>query len=199
MFRLRLSTVLTLLLATASLLPAQKTGSDRAEQIIAQLDMHPLPKESGYWGVIGATAPIRDVHGRILATQSATYSLLTHDRSTRFLNKMVPIETDVLVEGGPVDVYIFCGNDVSQVTLGRNYADLEAGLAIVPAGCWKAEVLRDGAAYALMVNLLSPEFTTDRVTTGAGPEWVNRYTGKAPWATPEFLRRLIGPNFLPAR
>jgi predicted cupin superfamily sugar epimerase len=179
--------------------PAQKTDSQsRSEAIIQQLDMRPLPKESGYWGVIGATAPIHDVNGRALAAQSATYSLLTQERPLRYLNRMQPIETDVLVEGGPVDVYTFCGqNQVDETTLGRDYANLQQGLVIVPANCWKAEMLHPGAEYALMVNLLSPEFTTDRVHAGAGPDWIHAYAGKAPWATPEFLRTLIGPNWQP--
>lgn len=188
------------LLLLAATLPAQQDTRDeaRAEQIIQQLDMRPLARESGYWGVIGATAPIKDIQGRALASQSATYSLLTRTKPTRFLNRMVPIETDVLVEGGPVDVYTFCGAAKPDlIVVGRDYGQLEQPLAILPSNCWKAERLHDGATYALMINLLSPEFTTDRVTTGAGPDWIRNNTGRAPWATPDFLRSLIGPNYQP--
>jgi len=69
-------------------------------------------------------------------------------------------------------------------------------LVAVPGGCWKALKLHDGASYALMANALSPEFTPDRVHIGAGPAWIARFKGKAPWATPEFLRELIGPNWI---
>jgi hypothetical protein len=34
------------------------------------------------------------------------------------------------------------------------------------------------------------------VKIGAGPEWVKRYSGSAPWATPKTLREFIGPNWL---
>ncbi len=44
---------------------------------------------------------------------------------------------------------------------------------------------------------LSPEFTPDRVKIGAGPDWLKRFTGSAPWATPQALRELIGPNWMP--
>lgn len=48
-----------------------------------------------------------------------------------------------------------------------------------------------------MANALSPEFTIDRVHIRAGPAWVKRFTGSAPWATPKFLRSLIGPTGCP--
>jgi hypothetical protein len=48
-----------------------------------------------------------------------------------------------------------------------------------------------------MANTLSPEFTPDRVKIGAGADWVKRYAGSTPWATPDSLRELIGPNWIP--
>jgi predicted cupin superfamily sugar epimerase len=78
--------------------------------------------------------------------------------------------------------------------------DLAAGqrpVIAVPGGSWKALRLHAGASYALVANTLSPEFTPDRVKIGAGPDWVKRYTNSAPWATPEALRELIGPNWTP--
>jgi hypothetical protein len=46
-----------------------------------------------------------------------------------------------------------------------------------------------------MANALSPEFTPDRVTIGESQSFIDRFANKSPWATPEFLRTLIGPNF----
>jgi hypothetical protein len=43
--------------------------------------------------------------------------------------------------------------------------------------------------------VLTPQWTPDRVRIGAGTEFVERFAGAAPWATPEFLRTLIGPNW----
>ena len=34
-----------------------------------------------------------------------------------------------------------------------------------------------------MANTLSPEFTSDRVKIGAGPDWIKRFANAAPWAT----------------
>jgi predicted cupin superfamily sugar epimerase len=104
----------------------------------------------------------------------------------------------VLIEGGPVDYYIFHPDGRAEiVTLGSDVARGERPIVAVPAGCWKALRLRKGAKYALMANALSPEFTPDRVQIGENAAWVKRFSGSSPWATPEMLRELIGPNWLP--
>ena len=177
---------------------AQKLESDaRAEQIIEQLDMHVLARESGYTGVIGrADSPVASYNGRALAAQSQNYYLLTSTRPIDYLHRVDATDTRVLIEGGPVDVYVFCSGERPQKqTLGRDYAADERGVVSVAPGCWKALQLRPGATYALMSNVVSPEWTSDRVHVGQGQEWVNGFAGKAPWATPEFLRGLIGPNW----
>jgi len=84
---------------------------------------------------------------------------------------------------------------VEMQTLGMDLAHGQRPIVAVPGGCYKALRLHKGAKYALMANALSPEFTPDRVRIGEGAAWVKRYSGAAPWATPEFLREMIGPNW----
>ena len=171
---------------------------DRAEQIIRILNLHPLPGESGYLGIIGVSDQKVTVDGRSLAVQSQNYYMLTRDKPINYLHWLADDDTHILVEGGPVDYFIFHPDGhAEQVTLGRDLAAGERPVIAVPGHCWKALRLRPGAAYALMVNTLSPEFTTDRVKIGAGPGFVHRYTGKAPWATADTLREFIGPNWIP--
>ena len=101
-------------------------------------------------------------------------------------------------EGGPVDYFIFHPDGhVEKVTLGRDVSAGERPVVAVPAGCWKALRLHPGARYALMANALSPEWTPDRVRIGENSAWVKRFSGAARWATPENLRALIGPNWIP--
>lgn len=186
-------------MAVALMASAQKLDpQSRAEQIIQQLQLQALPRESGYIGALGVTSPRVNLNGRDLAVQSQVYSMLTQDKPIRYLHQMEPAETDVLIEGGPVDVYVFCADGrVEKDTLGTNFGAGERGVITAPPGCWKSLVLRKSAAYGLMADVVSPEFTTDRVRIGAGPEFIKRFAGKAPWATPEFLRKLIGPNWMP--
>ena len=177
---------------------APQAGSDaRAREIIQTLHLTVLPKESGYLGIIGRSAQIVTVDGRSLAVQSQNYYMLTRDRPINYLHWLVPDDTHILIEGGPVDYFIFHPDGrAEKVTLGMDLAAGQRPVVAVPGGCWKALRLRDGASYALMANTLSPEFTPDRVQIGAGAEWVKRYTGAAPWASAQFLRELVGPNWI---
>lgn len=126
--------------------------------------------------------------------------MLTSDLPINYLHWLDSDDTHVLVEGGPVDYFVFHpakpGEEAKavKVTLGM---DLDAGqhpAVAVPGGCWKALKLGDGVSHALTVNVLSPEFTEDRVRIGEGGSWIAQFAGKAVWATEEFLTGLIGPN-----
>lgn len=168
----------------------------RARELIQVLKLDVLPKESGYLGIIGRSKQTVTVDGRTLAVQSQNYYMLTRDRPINYLHWLAPDDTHILIEGGPVDYFIFHPDGrTEKVTLGMDLAAGQRPVVAVPGGCWKALRLHDSAAYALMANTLSPEFTSDRVKIGAGANWVKRYTNSAPWATPEMLRELIGPNY----
>ncbi|KAG8856965.1 hypothetical protein FRB96_006228 [Tulasnella sp. 330] len=172
----------------------------RAGAIIRQLDLKPLPKESGYLGLIGSSAlttPADDPPGGPpLAIQSQVYYMLTRDFPINYLHWLAPDDTHILVEGGPVDYFIFHPDGhVDKITLGRDYAAGQRPIAPVPGGCWKALRLHESVSFALMVNVLTPEFTADRVKIGAGAGWIQRYKGAASWATEENLRAFIGPNW----
>jgi uncharacterized protein len=170
----------------------------RAKEIIRELKLTVLPKESGYLGIIGVSAQKMDVSGKMLAVQSQNYYMLTRERPINYLHWLASDDTHILVEGGPVDYFIFHPDGrAEKVTLGFNYAAGERPAVAVPGGCWKALHLREGANYALMVNTLSPEFTPDRVKIGENAAWVKRFASASPWATPETLREFIGPNWTP--
>ncbi len=174
-----------------------KQDDVRAQELIQILKLRPLPKESGYLGIIGVSPNTVSVGGRTLAEQSQNYYMLTRDQPINYLHWLASDDTHILVEGGPVDYYIFHPDGrAEKITLGMDLAAGQRPVVAVPGGCWKAQRLRDGTAYALMVNTLSPEFTPDRVKIGAGADWVKRYAGAAPWATPETLREFIGPNWI---
>jgi len=178
--------------------PAREGTDARARELIEALHLTVLPRESGYLGLIGASAQKVHVDGKELAIQSQVYYMLTQDRPINYLHWLAPDDTHILIEGGPVDYFIFHPDGrAEKIVLGRNVAAGERPVVAVPGGCWKALRLRDGASYALMANALSPEFTPERVRIGEGTAWVNRFSGSAPWAAPAFLRTLIGPNLQP--
>ncbi len=170
----------------------------RAEELIRLLDLKVLPKESGYLGLVGVSAQKVQVDGKRLAAQSQNYYMLTEKLPINYLHWLAPEDTHVLIEGGPVDYYIFHPDGrVEKKTLGMDLAHGERPIVAVPGGCWKALKLHKGAKYALMANALSPEFTPDRVRIGEGAAWVKQFAGKAPWASEEALKEMIGPNWKP--
>jgi predicted cupin superfamily sugar epimerase len=185
--------------ALTLLTAAPSSPSDaRAHELIHALKLNALPRESGYLGIIGRSAQTVTINGRALAVQSQNYYMLTRERPINYLHWLESDDTHILIEGGPVDYFIFHPDGRSEkVTLGMDLATGERPVVAVPGGCWKALRLRDGAGYALMANTLSPEFTPDRVRIGAGADWIKRYANSAPWATPETLRAFIGPNWKP--
>jgi predicted cupin superfamily sugar epimerase len=176
---------------------APNASDSRARELMRVLNLHALPQESGYLGLIGESAQRIPVEGRSLAVQSQVYYMLTRDRPINYLHWLAPDDTHILIEGGPVDYFIFHPDGhVEKIVLGRDVAAGQRPVVAVPGGCWKALMLHPGVSYALMANALSPEFTPDRVRIGEGSFWVKRFAGKAPWATPQMLQKLIGPNWI---
>jgi predicted cupin superfamily sugar epimerase len=186
----------TAILAVSPLAALRSEDDTRVTEIIHQLKLSVLPKESGYLGLIGSSVITTTINGKDIAVQSQVYYLLTRDRPINYLHWLAGDDTHILIEGGPVDYFIFHPDGHSEkITIGRNYAAGERPLIAVPGGCWKALRLHEGASYALMANVLSPEFTPDRVKIGASDIWMKKYVGSSPWAKPETLRTLIGPNW----
>ncbi len=189
---------LACLFALAAPLAAQTPSYPEARRWIADLGMHVLPGESGYLSLIATSDQKVEVHGKRLAVQSQVYYLLTRELPINYLHWLESDDTHVLIDGGPVDYFVFHPDGrLERFTLGRDVAAGQVPVVPVPGGCWKALRLHPGAGYALMANALSPEWTPERVRIGAGPAWIERYRGKAPWATEAFLRQLIGPNLSP--
>lgn len=178
--------------ATEPALPA----APRARELIERLQMRFLEGESGFFSVIGRSAQNVSAGGRDLAAQSQIYYLLTADLPVNYLHWLAPDDTHILLEGGPVDYFIFHPDGrAEKITLGRDLAAGQRFVVTVPANCWKALRLHPGATHALMANVLSPEWTPDRVKIGAGREFLEKYLGRAPWATEAELRALSGPNW----
>jgi predicted cupin superfamily sugar epimerase len=170
----------------------------RARDLLATLKLEYLPGESGYFGLLGRSALRVEQDGRKLAAQSRIYYLLTDEAPVNYLHWLASDDTHVLLEGGPVDYFIFHPDgSVAKVTLGRDLAAGQQLVVTIPGGCWKALRLHRGAGYVLLANVLSPEWTPDRVRIGAGPDFLARFTGVAPWATADFLRGLNIPASAP--
>jgi predicted cupin superfamily sugar epimerase len=187
------------LMLIPSIQAAVPTPSDpRARAIVESLKMNFLPKEFGFLGLIGESSLKASIHGQSLPVQSQVYYMLTREMPVNYLHWLACDDTHILIEGGPVDYFIFHPDGrAEKITLGRDLAAGQRPVVAVPGGCWKALRLHDGVGFALMANAVSPGWTPDQVKIGAGADWVKRYTGAAPWATEKTLKELIGPNLAP--
>lgn len=168
-----------------------------ARHLIETYHLEYLPGESGYYGQLKVSDLEVVAAGKALKAHSSIYYLLTREAPVNYLHRLDSDDSHVLLEGGPVEYLIFHPDGkVERQVLGR---DLQAGETLmisIPGGCRKALRLLPSAPYALLANVLTPQWTPSGCQIGAGPAFVRKYAGTAPWATPDFLRTLIGPNWL---
>ncbi len=170
--------------------------SSRADEWIRTLGLRALEGESGWFREIAVSGLQVHESGQPLRAQSSIYYLLNRFRPINYLHWLASDDTHVLCEGGPVDYFLFHPEGrAERVVLGSDLSRGQRPVVPVPAGCWKALRLHPEAEFALMVNVLSPQWTPQRVKVGAGADFLERYSGKAPWATPDGLRELIGPGW----
>jgi predicted cupin superfamily sugar epimerase len=139
--------------ATAVLFAVPHADPDaRANELIRTLHLSVLPKESGYLGIIGVSSQRVALDGHYLAVQSQNYYMLTRDLPINYLHWLAPDDTHILVEGGPVDHFIFHPDGrAEKFTLGVDFAAGQRPVIAVPGGYWKALRLHPGASYALAV------------------------------------------------
>jgi predicted cupin superfamily sugar epimerase len=150
-----------MLALSCSLITAEDTASHdsdaRIRELVQTLNLHVLPGESGYLGLIGQSTQTVPIDSKPLAIQSQVYYMLTSDRPVNYLHWLASDDTHILIEGGPVDYFIFHPNGrAEKFVLGRDIAAGQRPLVAVPGNCWKALRLHPGAHYALMANTLSP-------------------------------------------
>ncbi|MBI9034006.1 MAG: cupin domain-containing protein [Bacteroidales bacterium] len=152
--------------------------------------------ESGFISQIGKSALNVCHKWHSFKANSSIYYMLTAKYPINFLHGLAMDDIHIICKGGPVSYYVFNEDGTSdEYIIGSNVSKGELLCLPIPAGSWKALRLHQGAEFALMVSILTPEWTENRVMIGAGQEFIDKYENSSPWATPEFLKKLIGDNF----
>jgi predicted cupin superfamily sugar epimerase len=152
--------------------------------------------ESGFYSQITESAIEVLQNGQAFRANSSIYYMLTEKYPINYLHWLAMDDIHIICKGGSVSYYVFNEDGTSkQYTIGSDIFKGELLTLMIPAGSRKALKLHNGVEFALMVSVLTPEWTQDRVIIGAGEEFVKKYAHSSEWATPEFLRELKGDNF----
>jgi predicted cupin superfamily sugar epimerase len=118
-----------------------------AEQLIAFLDLKPLPREGGYY---------RETYRSPLST--AMYYLLTPDTCSA-LHRLPGDEVYHFYLGDPVEMLLLDeGAGGRIVTLGPDVLGGDCVQTVVRGGVWQGSVLRDGGQFALLGTTMAPGF-----------------------------------------
>ncbi len=152
--------------------------------------------ESGFLAKI-TTSEIEVIQsGRTFKANSSIYYMLTKEYPINYLHWLAMDDIHIICKGGPVSYYVFNEDGTSkQYFVGADISKGELLTLTIPAGSWKALKLHEGVEFALMVSVLTPQWTEDRVVIGAGQEFIDKFAFSSSWATPEFLKELIGDDF----
>lgn len=168
----------------------------RFENLRNRLNLTHLDHESGFFAVEYVSAIEVEASDGRSPVSNAIYYALNQDQSQNHLHHLSSDDYHVLIEGGPADYFIFHPNArAEKYTLGRDVEYDQRLLIATPGGCAKAIRLHKDAHYLLVGSVVTPTYNPNRVSVGAGQSFIETYKGAADWATPDFLRSLIGPNW----
>jgi predicted cupin superfamily sugar epimerase len=189
---------------------SDNNSTTRMNSIIERFNLIELPAESGLIYAIDRSSLQVSLSSRtsnlILRAQSHIYYMLTSlfpNKPNLAYNYLHSIDDGddlhILVEGDSVDYYLFYNDGhVEHKILGHDYASGEVPIITTPGTiASKALRLRHGKnGFAFIVSVITPEWTPDRCRIGAGQLFLDTYVGKEEWCTEEFLKELIGPNWI---
>lgn len=136
-----------------------------AEEIIARLDLRPLPGEGGWYRETYRAA--NELPPAVLGPHyagprpagTAIYYLLTPDTFST-LHRLPGDEVFHFYLGDPVDMLQLDPHARTGrlVTLGSDLFAGNSPQVVVPGGVWQGSVLRPGGAFALMGTTMAPGF-----------------------------------------
>ena len=135
-----------------------------ATELIALLDLKPLPLEGGYFRetyrcadrVTASALPPR--YGRDKALGTAIFYLLTPDTFSA-MHRLPTDEVFHFYLGDPVEMLLLEPDHPGRVaTLGSDLAAGQRPQIVVPAGVWQGSLLAPGGRVALLGTTMAPGF-----------------------------------------
>lgn len=153
-----------------------------AEEIIAALEMKPLPLEGGYYRETYRSVEKLDGSGeKRLAT--AIYYLLTTDTASA-LHRLPSDEIWHFYLGDCVEMLLLAPDGTGKIALlGGGLEAGERPQILVPAGTWQGARVSTGGRFALMGTTVSPGFEFGDYDAGNPMALTELY--------PEFAERIL--------
>ena len=164
----------------------------RINELRSTLGLTEMNLESGLFQVVN----VSDVELGEQPVNNVIYFMLTRTMPQSHLHYMESDDVQILIEGGPVDYYLFAKDgSCEKVTMGYDVSIGQRPIVIAPAGSAKALILHENASHLLIGSVVSPAWSPSTTRYGVGTEFLDTYENKVPWASRDFLKSLAGPNF----
>lgn len=175
---------------------AAQEGARRSKELVDELNLKFLNVEAGLFDVVRVSELEVEIDGEKSAASNVIYLMLNQDQPINYMQWLFSDDYQVLIEGGPADYYLFYADGTTEkITMGRDISVGQNMIVPAPGGTAKAIVLHDDAEYILMGSILSPAWSPHRARIGGDQAFVDKYRNTSDWASEDFLRTLIGPNF----
>lgn len=166
--------------------------TDRIKELTSALNLKEMNLESGLFNVLG----VSDISLDAQRVNNVIYLMLTAEMPQSYLHHMMSDDVQILIEGGPVDYYLFHDDGTAKkVVMGRDVAKGESPIVVAPGGTAKALVLHEEAEHLLIGSVVSPAWSPSNTRYGFNDDFLDKFEATQPWADRAFLRKLIGPNF----
>lgn len=156
-----------------------------AEQIIALLDLKPLPLEGGYFRETYRSADCLPAsalpahYGCVKSAGTAIYYLLTPDTFSA-MHRLPTDEVFHFYRGSPVQMLQLHSNGRGELlTLGHDVVAGQRPQVVAPRGVWQGSLLVPGGAYALLGTTMAPGFDFTDYEPGVRSQLVAQYPNYA--------------------
>jgi predicted cupin superfamily sugar epimerase len=153
-----------------------------AAEVIALLDLKPLPREGGYYRETYRSA--EQLPGRDKSISTAIYYLLTPDTFSA-LHRLPTDEVFHFYLGDPVTMLQLGPDGGRLLTLGTDLAAGQRPQLVVPAGVWQGSFLSPGGKFSLLGTTMAPGFDFTDYEAGDRARLSGEYPGFA-----ELIRKL---------
>jgi uncharacterized protein len=144
--------------------PRYGRGMVTADELIAALDLRPLPLEGGYYRETYRSADLLPAgalpthYGAPRCAGTAIYYLLTPGTCSA-LHRLASDEIFHFYLGGPVRMLqLFPDGQGREIILGPDLLNGQSPQVVVPRGVWQGSVLEPGVEFALVGCTVAPGF-----------------------------------------